>query len=64
MNETGKGNVEVVDANGRVMKKFSFSGKKSETIHIPVSTSSFAPGLYTCIIRTPGGVKCARFVVW
>jgi len=64
MNENGKGNVEVVDANGRLMKRFSFSGKKSEAIHIPVSTSSYAPGLYTCIIKTAGGVKRARFVVW
>jgi len=63
MNESGKASIDVIDANGRVMKKFSFSGKKSESIHIPVSTSSYTPGLYTCIIRTPGGIKHARFLV-
>jgi hypothetical protein len=63
MNENGKGNVEVIDADGRLMKKFSFNGKKSEVIHIPVSTSSYSPGLYTCIIQTPGGVKHAKFLV-
>jgi len=63
MNENGKANIDVIDANGRLMKKFSFNVKKSETVHIPVSTSSYAPGLYTCIIRTPGGVKHARFLV-
>lgn len=63
MNENGKATIDVVDVNGKLMKKFSFNGKKSETIHIPVSTSSYAPGLYTCIIRTPGGVKHARFLV-
>jgi hypothetical protein len=63
MNESGKSTIDVIDASGRLMKKISFSGKKSEAMHIPVSTSAFSPGLYTCIIRTPGGVKHARFLV-
>ncbi len=63
MNETGKATIEVFDAKGKLLKSYAVRGKKSEMIHIPVSTSAFSEGLYTCIIKTNDGMKAARFVV-
>ena len=63
MNESGNATVEVMDATGKILKHYAFRGKKSETIHIPVSTQSFAEGLYTCLIKTGHGEKAARFIV-
>jgi hypothetical protein len=63
LNETGRATVEVFDARGITLKRTAISGKKSETVHIPVSTSSYEPGLYTCVIKTAHCTKEARFVV-
>jgi len=63
LNEPGPAYIEVIDAKGVSLKKFTIPGKKSETVHVPVSTSAFAEGLYTCIIRTEHCIKEAKFVV-
>lgn len=63
MNDSGKATAEVMDVTGKILKHYSLKGKRSETIHIPVSTSSFSEGLYTCIIKTEHGMKAARFIV-
>ncbi|MEO8086034.1 MAG: T9SS type A sorting domain-containing protein [Bacteroidota bacterium] len=63
LNEAGQSSVDIFNAMGLLVKHFSFTGKKSELVHIPVSTSSFAAGLYTCIIKTEHGSKEAKFVV-
>lgn len=63
LNETGKVTVEIFDAGGKSLKHVEMQGKKSGIIHIPVSTASYAEGLYSCVIRTEGCTKQAKFVV-
>ena len=63
LNEAGAASIAIYDAKGNALKKFSVNGKKSSIIHIPVSTSSFAEGLYSCVIKTEHCTKVARFVV-
>ena len=63
MNETGRASVAIYDAAGNRMKNFTLSAKKSGQVHIPVSTSSFGEGLYTCVISTEHGTKVAKFIV-
>lgn len=63
LNETGDADIQITDVKGSVLNVFTIHGKKSEIIHLPVSTASFAEGLYTCVIRTAGGTKEAKFLV-
>ncbi len=63
MNESGNAIVEIFDEKGIVLKKFDIAESKSKLINIPLSTSTFAAGLYTCVIRTAHGTKEAKFVV-
>jgi hypothetical protein len=63
LNESGNATVEIFDSKGSLLKSFYIGGKKSETIHLPVSTSSFAEGLYSFVIRTAHCTKEAKFLV-
>ncbi|CAN5651516.1 hypothetical protein BH11BAC1_BH11BAC1_01390 [soil metagenome] len=63
LNEAGQSSVEIFNTMGMMVKRISFTGKKSELLHIPVSTAAFSAGLYTCIIRTEHGSKEAKFIV-